>query len=455
LGRAAARLGVARPGAAWLGALPALLLLVLLVPFLASFTTTGRGFREPGLLPGGVPGGEPGVAAAGVVTAADLDRLRRQPPAPPIGARGAIVWDATTGVDLYSKAADERLSPASTTKILTALLVIEWGRLDQQVTIEERDYDEWDDTVMCLAPGDVVTVEDLLYGILLPSGTDAALAAARTVGAALLAGAEAGSDSGRPAGSDSGRPGDPVARFVQEMNGRAARLGLANTQFRNPHGNDAEGHYSSARDLALIAAAAMNDPLFARIANTGAATRTAVAAAPTSATCSPWATRETVDGRTSFLLTTTNGLLGEREGLHGVKTGTTAQCGRCLVAAQWGPGGRLIAVVLGSEDRYADAAALFDWATAAYRWIPLGRGAEPPGLGPALARWGVGFRDSRTVVVPAWEAPMVRYRLLLDAGGGDARGRVVFVAGPRELFSLPVYATAAEGRPATPPPARR
>ena len=427
---------------AGLRALPAMLLLSLALPLLTGFTS----FREPGLLPGN-------GLDEGVVTLADLARLRSQPQPPPIGARSAIVWDATNGAELYAKAPDERVSPASTTKILTALLIIEWGKLDQRVTIERRDFDEWDDTVMCLEPGDTVTVEDLLYGILLPSGTDAALAAARTVGSALLAGA----------------PGDPVARFVEEMNARVARLGLTNTQFRNPHGNDAEGQYTSARDLVIITNEALQKPLLAQIVNTKQTTRKTVdgqtpgSDAPTSSTCAPQATRRTISGETSFTLTNTNELLGRRDGVHGVKTGTTAQCGRCLVTAQWGPAGRLLTVVLGSADRYGDTIALLDWTNAAYRWLPLGRDAELPGLKPALARWGVGFREARTVVLPAWEVPTLRYRLLLEpgagAGAGEVRGLVVFLAGTREVLSLPVYAlegaAVERATPAPASPARR
>ncbi len=409
-----------------LRALPAILLLVLALPSLAGFTA----FREPGLLPG--------QGSDEVVTVADLARLRSQPAAPQISARAAVVLDASAGVELYAKAPDERIAPASTAKILTALVVIEWGKLDRRVTIEGRDYGDPDDSVMCLEPGDVVTVEDLLYGILLPSGGDAALAAARTVGTDLLAGA----------------PGDPVARFVQEMNARVARLGLQNTRFRNPHGNDAEGQYASARDLAAITTEAMNNPTFARIAGTAETTRKTVEGrppapnAPTSLDCyPPYAARRTAGGQVSFLLATTNRLLGQREGVHGVKTGTTEECGKCLVAAQWGPGGRIITVVLGSgpasENRYTDTTALLDWANSAYRWIPVGQGAGPPGLEPALARWGVGLREGRTIVLPAWEAPTLRYRLLLDPGRrapGEQRGSVVFLAGPREVLTLPVYA---------------
>lgn len=319
------------------------------------------------------------------------------------------MWDDTNGAELYAKAPDERVAPASTTKLLTALLVLELARLDQRVTVAPSDIStDPTESSMYLAAGDVVTMEDLLYGMLLVSGGDAARAAGRTIGAALLAGA----------------PGDPLARFMQEMNARAARLGLTNTHFVNPDGNDAEGHFSSARDLLKLASTDLKNPVFARIVGTQQATRTSV------------------DASKTFALTNTNGLLGQRPGVHGVKTGTTDNAGQCLVTAQWTAHGRIITVVLGSTDRYADTVALLDYANAAYRWVALGQGAELPGLGPGLGRWGVAFRERRIIVLPAWEAMTLRYRLLLGPGdGAAARGKVVFLTGTREVLTLPVYAT--------------
>ncbi len=406
-------------------ALHAILLLLLTLPLLASFAApraagAAAGFREPGLLPGIGPDET-------VVTVADLARLRSQPAPPAINAHAAILWDAGSGVELYAKAPDDRLVPASTTKMLSALLVVAHARPDQRVTIQPRDFGPADESRMCglsytvcLEAGDVVTIEDLLYGMLLASGGDAARAAARTVGTALLAGA----------------PGDPVDRFVQEMNGWVARRGLANTHFVNPDGYEADDHYSSARDLLRIADALLQDPLLARIVAT---TET---------------TRRTADGSKAIPLKNSNQLLGQRAGIHGVKTGTAGDelQWECLVVTQSAPGGRILSVVLGSTSRYSDTTALLDWANAAYRWVP----AELPGLGPALARWGIGFREAEVIVLPAWEAPMLRYRLLLDPGAaapGGARGEVVFLAGPREVLRLPVYATDGAATPATPAPA--
>jgi D-alanyl-D-alanine carboxypeptidase (penicillin-binding protein 5/6) len=376
------------------------LLVALTLPWLAGFGSA-ISFREPGLVPGG-PDESP-------FTLADLARLRSQPTVPAISARSAIVWDATAGQELYSKAPDERIAPASTTKMLTALLTLEFVPLATQITVDPRDISlpEYDESSMNLLAGETLTSEDLLYGALMVSGGDAARVLARAAGTNLLGGA----------------PGDPMARFMQEMNARVAKWGLKNTHFVNPDGGDAEGQYSSARDLLRIADEALKRPEFARIVGTQATTR------------------QTVDGSRVYELVNTNPLLGTRPGVHGVKTGTTDACGQCLVVAQWGVGGRVLAVVLGSADRAADTTLLLDWLNSAYRWVPVGKDAGLPGLAAALNRWQVEFRDSKLLVLQAWEAPSLRYQLLLEPGAtGDQRGRVAFLAGNREVASLPVYA---------------
>jgi len=384
-------------------------LLLTALPGLMGFAAP-RTANDPGLLPGG-PEATP-------FTLSDLALLRSQPAPPAIGARSAIVWDATAGVELFSKAPDERIPPASTTKMLTALIGIDLLKLDTRITVDKRDISlpEYGESTMKLIAGDVVTFEDLLYGMLLNSGGDAARTTARAAGTVLLAGA----------------PGDPVARFMQEMNDRVAKMGLPNTHFINSHGDDAPGHYSSARDLLRIADEALKRPAFARIA----ATKTA--------------TRQTVDGQHVFALENTNGLLFARAGVHGVKTGTTDGCGACLVTAQWGPGGRIISVVLGATDRDADTTVLLDWTNASYRWFTLGQSGDLAGLNAALARWGVTFHDRRAIVLQAWEAPSLRYRLLLERGlgnPGEVRGEVVFMTTTREVLRLPVYAAERTGNP--------
>jgi serine-type D-Ala-D-Ala carboxypeptidase (penicillin-binding protein 5/6) len=268
---------------------------------------------------------------------------RRPGPPPAIGAHSAIVWDATRRVELYAKAPDDRVVPASTTKLVSALLVLEHARLDRPVRIDPVDVALPEDESRMgtppgdvLAAGDTLTFEDLLFGMLLASGADAARAAARAVGEMLLG----------------GQPGDPLARFVREMNAHVAALGLVNSHFVNPDGYEEANHYSSARDLLLLTYRAMERPEFAAIV----ATKTAV--------------RRTLDGRKTFALENTNQLLGTRAGVHGVKTGTAGVNleWECLISAQWTPVGRFLAVVLGSSQgqRYTDTVALLDWANTGY-----------------------------------------------------------------------------------------
>ncbi len=368
--------------------------------------------QEPGLLPGG-PESEP-------FTLYNLTQLRSQPAPPAITARSAIVWDATAGAELFSKAPDEQIPPASITKIMTSLVALDLLKLDTKITIDKRDITlpEYEESTMHLEAGDTLTFEDLLYGMLVVSGGDAARATARAAGTVLLAGTQ----------------GDPIVRFVQEMNTRATKLGLKNTHFTNPQGDDAPSHYSSARDILRLADEALKQPDFARIVATKTITRT------------------TVDGVSTFQMENTNKLIFMREGIHGVKTGTTDGCGECLVSAQWGPGGRILAVVLGSADRIADTTILLDWTNAAYRWVAVGQGNELPGLNAALTRWGLAFHDRRTLVLQTWEASSLRYRLIIERSTEQAdapRGQVIFSTPTREVLRLPLY-TAPPPTPATP-----
>jgi D-alanyl-D-alanine carboxypeptidase len=158
------------------------------------------------------------------------------------------VWDATRRVELYAKAPNDRVVPASTTKIVTALLVLEHILLDRPVRINPDDVTLPEDESRMgtspgdmLAVGDTLTIEDLLFGMLVASGADAARAAARAVGATLL----------------DGQPGDPLARFVREMNAYVAALGLVNSHFVNPDGYEEANHSSSAWYLLLLTVRAM------------------------------------------------------------------------------------------------------------------------------------------------------------------------------------------------------
>ena len=228
-------------------------------------------------------------------------------------ATAAILMDGDTGEVLYEKNPDRQMLIASTTKLMTTLVVLERGGLGDVVTVTQQHIAEG--SSMYLKPGDRVTVEELLYGLLLCSGNDAALALADHCGG--------------------------LERFVAEMNRRAASLGMNNTHFVTPSGLDAEEHYSTAYDMALLARAALQNPLFAGIA---ASRRMTVSYGQP-----PYARS----------LLNHNRLLSLYGDAIGVKTGFTKKAGRCLVSAAEKDGVRLICVTLNCPDDWNTHAALY------------------------------------------------------------------------------------------------
>lgn len=225
-----------------------------------------------------------------------------------VSAAAAVLMDADSGRLLYEKNGEKRMLIASTTKLMTALVALEQGGLQQEITVTGSHMAEG--SSMYLRPGEKLTLETLLYGLLLSSGNDAALAVTECMGGA--------------------------APFVARMNEKAAELGMENTHFANPNGLDDEEHYSTAEDMAKLAAAAMNDPVLRRVAST----RTA-----------------RIGGRT---LTNHNKLLSRVEGCVGLKTGYTKAAGRTLVSCAERDGVRLVAVTLQDGDDWNDHASLYE-----------------------------------------------------------------------------------------------
>lgn len=249
------------------------------------------------------------------------------PPELELTARSAFVTHPESGSVLFERAADEPVQPASTLKIFTALVVLDYASPEEVVEIEPEDVvDPVTESNMGLQAGDHVTMHDLLVGLLLPSGNDAAYALARTIGP-RIEGAE-------------GETADE--RFIHEMNRVAAELGLESTNLAHVAGHDREGQVVTAREMAVAAEALLERPSLATIV---AMPRAFVQ----------------VGGANPRVLTleNTNELL-VHEGVHGVKTGTTAEAGECLVVAYRDGDSVMIAVILGSEDRFADARALLD-----------------------------------------------------------------------------------------------
>ena len=244
-------------------------------------------------------------------------------------AVSAILLDGNSGRVLYAQNADEPRLIASITKIMTAVVALEKGELDQVCQVQPADQAEG--SSMYLKAGERVTLEELLYGLMLPSGNDAALAIARCVSGSVEA-------------------------FVAEMNGKAEELGMAHTSFANPNGLDAEDHYSTARDMAVLTAYAMNNPTFRRIVSTSSIT---------------------IGERT---LSNHNRLLKEYEGCIGVKTGYTKAAGRTLVSAAERDGQLLIAVTLSDGNDWQDHRDLLDYGFSAYPGTAVFSAGEQLGL---------------------------------------------------------------------------
>ncbi len=263
--------------------------------------------------------------------------------APFVTAASWVIADAETGAILQGASADQPRDMASTTKIMTARLVLKLAEDDPSVLDEVVTFSERADAVIgssaTVRAGERLSVGELLYGLLLPSGNDASVALAEHFGARFAA----------PEMPENGEdPTDPLVRFVAEMNREADRLGLAQTGFANPHGLTAPNHKASAADLARLAYHCLESSVF----------RTIVATRQYAA--------ELVgpEGRRTVVWRNTNRLLGT-EGYLGVKTGTTRAAGACLIALGRRDGRSRIVVVLGSSGtpgRYADARNLFRWA---------------------------------------------------------------------------------------------
>ncbi|WP_067728216.1 D-alanyl-D-alanine carboxypeptidase family protein [Oceanobacillus damuensis] len=240
--------------------------------------------------------------------------------APEVSASHAILIEQSTGRVLFEKNAQEKANIASITKIMTAIIAIESGKLDEKVSASRKAINTEGSSIY-LEQGEKILLEDLIYGLMLRSGNDAAVAIAEHVG-----------------GSEEG--------FVFLMNEKAKWLGMTNSHFDNPHGLDSETHYSSAYDMAMLMRYAMENELFKKISGT-----------------------ETYksDNR-SYSWQNKNKLLTQfYEYCTGGKTGYTKQTGRTLVSTAEKDGMELIAVTLDAPDDWRDHISMFEWAYENYK----------------------------------------------------------------------------------------
>jgi len=277
--------------------------------------------------------------------------LLTQAEAPDIAARAAVLMNPVTGEIIFAKAPHRRLPPASTTKVLTTLLALEHLNLNARVPVSPGAANTVPSRIG-LRPGEKLYVQDLLYGVMLKSGNDAAEVVAEAVG-----------------GSVSG--------FARMMTAKARLLGAVNSNFKNPHGLPHSQHYSTAYDLALIFRQAMRDPVFAEIVRTRAASLRIENS------------RESASGWRLKPVRNSNRLLASYWGARGGKTGYTRAARRCFVGEAQRGQQRLIVVVLGSPNKrtiWNDVRLLFDYGFANDRVTPA---AAKPVLirsGPRLSR---------------------------------------------------------------------
>lgn len=318
--------------------------------------------------------------------------------APGVSAASAVLMDGDSGRVLYEKDGHTPRLIASTTKLMTALVALESGHsLDEEVTVA-RAWTGAEGSSLYLRPGERITLEALLYGLLLRSGNDAALAIA-------------------------GWCGGSVEGFVEQMNRKARELGMADSHFANPNGLDAEGHRSTAWDMALLARACLENETLAKIA----------------------ATKSITLGTRTF--TNHNKLLWRYEGCVGLKTGFTEKAGRTLVSAARRDGMTLICVTLNAPGDWADHAALFDWGFAHYEARPLARAGERVGQLPVSG--GLipvcpveAAKDFTAALVPgekvetAWE--LSESALTAPMAQGTRVGEIVYYVNQKELARVPL-----------------
>ena len=250
-----------------------------------------------------------------------------------LNARSCIVLDRLSKTVLYGKNENSKVKMASTTKIMTATIILEKCDLNQTVEVSKKAANTGGSR-LGLTTGAKITIRDLLYGLLLCSGNDAAVALAETAGGSIQG-------------------------FSELMNSKAKELGLTSTHFESPHGLDSDEHYTTAYELALLSNYALNNETFAKIVNTKSTTIS-------------------ING-TPREVRNTNELLGTLNGVYGIKTGFTNGANRCLVTACKRGNMDLICVVLGCDTkkfRTTDSIKLIEYAFANYEYINISEKIE-------------------------------------------------------------------------------
>lgn len=277
----------------------------------------------------GCAGCSSSVEAASVSRPAPIQNAVLPVPTPPptepagfpeVTARSISIIESSCGAEIYGRDEHLKLPPASLTKLMTAVVALDHAKLNTMITSHvdgEKLYEDTGSTIMGLKPGMQLSLLDLLYGLLLPSGNDAAIAIAQGVGGTQQ-------------------------KFVEWMNEKAHSLALDDSHFTNPHGLDDKGLVSSAHDMAMLARYVMQNPTLRKIVST-------VSWQP------KWNGPPVWNG---------NRLIGEYPGANGVKIGYTENSEQTMVASATRGGREIIVALMRSQDRYTDAERLLDWAFA-------------------------------------------------------------------------------------------
>ena len=320
--------------------------------------------------------------------------------APDVTAQGVYAYDLNTDIVLFAKNEHERMPIGSVVKVVTALVVVKHANLEDEVLIVEDDLvDDPAYSNMQLQAGDTLTVSQLLYGLMIPSGSDGANALARHVGGII-------------SGSD-----DPIAQldaFVTEMNAFIAEQGLENSRFTNPHGLDAPNNYSTAYDISILSGMLMQNEFLARVVREPG--YSFISAGPESR---------------QYQGQATNQLLGQ-SGVVGIKTGSTDDAGGCVVLARQVDDGNAMVItsVLGSDlvygegsmievdERWNDATQLFSFMDSTFTWLPLNDASTFSNLPTELSVWDVQVTGSPRIPVTTGADIQTRYQLALNPEGG-------------------------------------
>lgn len=279
-------------------------------------------------------------------------------------AQSAVVMDAAGHTVLYEQNAYEERPMASTTKIMTAYLACTAGNLRRTVTVTAAMLADAEGSSLGLNVGDRITLYDLVVGMLLVSGNDAANAAAVTLSGSTKA-------------------------FVAKMNRAAKEMGMHHTRFVTPSGLDRGDHHSTAYDMALLAAHALQNKTFAKI-------------------CAAPSAKVTINGKAQTVYNH-NRLLTSLDGCVGVKTGYTERAGRCLVSAVQYKGNTLICVTLSDPDDWADHRALLNACKKQYTTYKLDRNVQVPVVGGDQSYVNAGFRYSQTALNATYTVRLYYY----------------------------------------------